>query len=52
LGYPILSTLPVELLYIRGEALERGNKISWASESEENTVFHVIEYSNGIDDWK
>jgi len=47
------GALPVEMLYIRGVALEQDNEISWATSIEDNTEYHVIERSlNGTNDWK
>lgn len=44
--------LPIELLYFQAEALDQSNKITWASSTESNTQYHVIERSiNGTDDW-
>ncbi len=41
--------LPIELLYIRGEALDQSNKITWASASEKNSShFEVERSSDGI----
>ena len=41
--------LPIELLYIRGEALDQSNKITWASASEQNSShFEVERSSDGI----
>jgi len=41
--------LPIELLYIRGEALDQSNKITWASATEENSShFEVERSSDGI----
>ncbi|MFT5167229.1 MAG: hypothetical protein ACI8P3_002466 [Saprospiraceae bacterium] len=46
------AALPIELLYIRGEAQEKRNKITWASATENNTQYHLIERSiNGFDNW-
>jgi hypothetical protein len=45
-GAPLL---PIELLYIRGEALDQSNKITWASATEENSShFEVERSSDGI----
>jgi hypothetical protein len=46
------AALPIELLYIRGEALKKRNKITWASAMESNTQYQLIERSiNGFDNW-
>lgn len=43
--FPRASTaiLPIEMKYIRGEALQKSNRLLWASSLEENTKTHVIE---------
>ncbi len=40
------APLPVELIYFRGEAIESGNLLTWATASEFNNDRFIIEYSN------
>jgi hypothetical protein len=44
------SPLPISLLYFRGECVEGGVDFSWASATETNNDYYLVEYSfNGID---
>jgi Secretion system C-terminal sorting domain len=44
--------LPVELISFEGTALEKENKLTWATASEENTEWHILERSiNGQNNW-
>lgn len=42
-GVFLETVLPVELLYLRGEALKSGNRISWSTATEAGTEVHIIE---------
>jgi fibronectin-binding autotransporter adhesin len=42
------TPLPVSLLYLRGVALEKANKIEWATVSETNNDYFVIERSENF----
>jgi Secretion system C-terminal sorting domain/N-terminal domain of BNR-repeat neuraminidase len=46
------GALPVELISFEGTALEKENKLTWATASEENTEWHILERSiNGQNNW-
>lgn len=47
-----VTVLPVELLSFEGKAMDKTNMLNWATASEENTQYHIIERSvNGRNDW-
>lgn len=47
------AILPIEMKYIRGEALEKHNRLLWASSLEENTKTHLIErLVDGENQWE
>ena len=44
--------LPIELLYFTGDAEPDANKIEWATATEKNSAWQIVERSvNGLDDW-
>jgi hypothetical protein len=44
--------LPVELISFEGQTIEKENKLTWVTASEENTEWHIIERSiDGQKDW-
>lgn len=44
-NFSITASLPVEMLYFKGEGLEKGNLLKWATESEENNAGFEIQKS-------
>jgi len=46
------APLPIELLSFNGKSMDDGNKLTWATSTEINTEYHVIERSlNGQNGW-
>ncbi len=47
------AILPIEMKYVRGEAMDKHNRLLWASSLEENTKTHVIErLVDGENSWE
>ncbi len=48
----LVSVLPIELLYFTGHAEATANIIEWATATEKNNQYQIVERSsNGIDSW-
>jgi hypothetical protein len=48
----LVSALPIELLYFTGHAEATANIIEWATATEKNNQYQIVERSsNGIDSW-
>lgn len=48
----ILVSLPVELVFFKGQASPKGNKLQWQTASEQNNEGFEIERSSNAKDWK
>ncbi len=48
-GHGDIGILPVELVYLQGEAMSSGNLIEWATASESNSDHFVVERGHDLD---
>lgn len=50
--YTLPPLLPIELLYFTGQAGASANVLEWATATEKNTAWQIVERSvNGVDEW-